>query len=766
MDKFYIGAYDNNSGLQKNIKPFLLPDNAFATLDNAYVFRGRVRKRFGSKWVNNSQLQTRLRVYLGNTDNHGILNGAVPNASGLPGQQFSIGNYIYTVVLTGNNPMLDSGSGATTHTFNTANGQYSFVGAPATTAVYWYPCLPVMGIASYEALTTPGPQTIFFDTQFAYQFDPVSGGINRLAGGASTWTGNDSQFFWSSTYLGLNAYQQYLFVTNFNQLEPMRYWDGIALTWTNFTPLYTNVGGAYTVQSARIIVKYANRLIFLNTWENTPNGLVNYPGRARWSWTGSPIDVNAFNVDMHQANFVDAPTTEAIITAQFIKNNLIVFFERSTWQLSYQGNNIYPFIWQQINTELGAESTFSIVPFDKIAIGIGNVGIHACNGQNVERIDDKVPDEVFQIHNPASGVNRISGIRDYKTEMVYWTFPATDASSDFPYPNRIFVYNYKTLAWAFNDDSFTAFGYFIQPPQSVSAINWDSTIVTWDDNVSWDGNVQIGFRNVIAGNQQGWIEIIDADVTKNAPALSITNMVNNNGTITITSYNHNLRMDDYIYIENIAGDANYILLNQNIYQVSSIIDKNNFTIQTNISFIGTYLGAGTIARISVIDIVTKEYNFYADKGRNAAINRIDFMVDNNTVITNDNNGNIDGFLGPSFQINFFSSSSLVNLYNDSVDTNTILGTATLDTFAYPYVWPDQFPSNTEIPLEVQATRLWRPVYFSFVGEVLQFEITMNNEQITTLYVDPTSGATTGPAFMDFQLNAMVIYSMPADYNLQ
>ena len=45
FDRFFIGPLQ--TGLQKNLRPFLIADDAFELLQNAYVFRGRVRKRFG-----------------------------------------------------------------------------------------------------------------------------------------------------------------------------------------------------------------------------------------------------------------------------------------------------------------------------------------------------------------------------------------------------------------------------------------------------------------------------------------------------------------------------------------------------------------------------------------------------------------------------------------------------------------------------------------------------------------------------------------------
>ena len=91
--------------------------------------------------------------------------------------------------------------------------------------------------------------------------------------------------------------------------------------------------------------------------------------------------------------------------------------------MAYTNNQVAPFVWQQINTELGSESTFSAVPFDRSILTMGSVGVHACNGVNVDRIDKKIPDEVFSISKDNNGVYRVAGIRDYYTEMVYWTFP-------------------------------------------------------------------------------------------------------------------------------------------------------------------------------------------------------------------------------------------------------------------------------------------------------------------------------------------------------
>jgi hypothetical protein len=745
MDRFFIAPYDTNSGLQTDVKPWLIPDEAFSEMNNAYVFRGRVRKRFGSRWLGDSQLLSRFRMSVGTL---AAPVSPVPTGSGSIGQMFSIANVVFTVNALGTpaNLLIANGS-ATTATFNTTSGAFVFAGVldstgvavPTNTAIFFYPSLPVMGLLTYDTNATNNEPVIGFDTQYAYLYtvgwDRITG---ETTGGASTWTGDDSQFFWATTWSGANAADKIFFVTNFNENEPnfMRQYDGT--NWDNFSPLITSTDSLF---SARLLVVFKNRLVALNTWEGTAAPGINYQNRARYSQVGSPLDANAWRQDIPgRGNAIDAATTEAIITCEFIKDRLIVYFERSTWELVYTGNQIYPFTWQQINTELGVESTFSVIPFDKVAIGVGNVGIHACNGTNVDRIDNKIPDSVFAIHNADAGVERVYGIRDYYTETIYWAFPGTDSDSDMPYPTRVLIYNYKTGTWSFNDDSITAFGYF----QPSVGITWNSTTVGWDDAVSWDsGPTQAQFRQVIAGNQEGYTFIIDADEPTNAPALQITDItipMAGSNSIEVTAINHNLRYGDYIYLQDIVGTGNLNLLNNKIFRVNvSLFDQDHFTFLYDDStpttpttiISGTYQGNGVISRVSQISIRTKEYNFYAQTGRNASIYKVDFLVDSTA------NGQIE--------VDFYISTSLDSMVNDGMVTNAIMGTSTLDTFPYPTV-----------PLENSSIRLWHPVYFQADGEYIQFQIALNDAQMMN----------TAVRIADFQLHALCIHAMATSYRLQ
>ena len=218
--------------------------------------------------------------------------------------------------------------------------------------------------------------------------------------------------------------------------------------------------------------------------------------RARYSIFGSPLAVNAWYEENQQdssdnlyagAGVLDAATDEQIISAEFVKDRLIVYFERSTWELAYTGNEVKPFQWNKLNTELGSQSTFSTVPFDKDALTVGNTGIHACNGSNVQRIDNKIPDEIFEdFSSEPTSVIRTQGIRDYQKELVYWAFVTQEgqASGTITFPDQIMVYNYALGSWSFNDDCFTAFGYFEQQSDT-----------TWESVFQQHGNhlMEIGY---------------------------------------------------------------------------------------------------------------------------------------------------------------------------------------------------------------------------------------------------------------------------------
>lgn len=721
LDRFLVAPL--TEGLETDVKPWLLPDKAFAELKNAYVFRGSVRKRFGTRLLQGTAvvdptvapLHSRLRIQVDTTDGNGDAAGTVPGAIFKVGQMFSVGDEMFTVSTTGTPTVMLTTGAATTHTYHTSGGSagdYDIQGAAATTDVYFYPAEPVMGLLTYEVPAINDEVTYAFDTQFSYQY--TGGGWERL--GTGIWTGDNSQFFWGENYRGADSDDALLFVTNYNDDDQTKYWDGTV--WTTFAPPY-NVAGD-TIETCQVILSFKDHLLFLNTREkNLGSGVITtHSNRCRFSQNGSPIAADAWLENPEtsgKGGWIDAPTKEAIISARILRDRAIVFFERSTWEFVFTGNKIAPFVWQKINSELGAESTFSSVLFDKVILGVGNVGIHACNGANVERLDEKIPDFVFDIHNGSDGPTRVYGIRHYKAEVVYWTLPEAEGNPTFP--TKVLVYNYRTGTWALNDDSLTCFGYL----QSETDETWQTTQLTWAEFISpWNtGALQSEFPNVVAGNQEGFVFIVDIGVPRNAPSLQISALaIGANDVVTLTVVDHNLKIGDYILVESVQGATG---INDEVYSITSVTgDDITITVP---GVAGVYTGGGTLARVSVVDIKTKGYNFYQKDGRNLFIPKVDFYVDRTA----------DGMIAVDFSI----SSSDRSMVEDGTTSGAILGTSVLETSPHDL-----------LPYEASQKRFWHALYPQAQGSSLQIR----------MYFDAAQMLDKDIALSDFQLNAFCIYA--------
>lgn len=747
MDRFLIANY--SEGVRTDLKPWIIPEEAFEKLVNAYVWRGRVRKRFGSIYMGQGnadaaltdQLFSRLRINLGTSTS-----GTVPGIIWEVGQMFSVGDDILTVITSGIAQSLLT-TGSVTGTFDTTNGAYTFSGTSGA-SIYYYPAQPVMGLANYEIGAINNQPLFGFDTQFAYKFS-ATGGWQRSFSGLSPFDpifkGTDLNFFWTTNWRGTTADQTILFVTNFNSAAGSppanqdNMWSYDGSTWSTFIPYFLPAGGAPStgsfVQTARIIVPFKNRLILLNTIEYNSGTAANqaFNNRARYSFVGSPFAVNAW-YELGQSDSsgnvasgggaIDASTEEAIVSAEFIKDRLIVYFDRSTWELVYTGNQVDPFVWQKINTELGSESTFSTVPFDKVVLTIGNTGVHACNGANVERIDNKIPNEIFEIQDKNLSTDRVCGIRDYFSELVYWAYP-NDGDSQ-TYPNSILVYNYKNNSWANFSDSVTAWGYYEQQTDTT----WESAEVTWTQaNFSWvSGIIQAQFRQVVAGNQEGYTFIVSQDVSRNAGVLQITQVAATPlGTVKLTIINHNLDINvdntGYIYLENLQGYSNFVPV---IVPVNVIIDSD--TIEIGFIFAdwtGTYSGGGTATRVSNIQILTKQFNPYINTASDFYLAKVDFAVEKTDY--------------GQMVVDYYPSSTSLSMVTEGKATNSIMGTGILETYPYPI---------TYYPLEQQQELLWHSIYFQSYGEFIQLNLYMNNAQMTNPDI----------ALEDFQLQGMILYT--------
>ncbi len=492
---------------------------------------------------------------------------------------------------TVNGSYLHYDSGEVNLTFDTA----ALPGVVPVTADYgYYPCLPTMGLPNRELDALNAEQTIAFDTIYGYQYNNTSNQFQEITvtppAVAPTWNGLDSDFFWSTNYWQSADNRQYYWTTNYNAIQatpdPIRVYDGTF--WFDFLPALDGAPNDF-LQQTRMLIPYKGRLVALNTYEGALlAGSTQFAQRARWSQNGAPFQsVNAGNVPTFtdewrsdvkgRGGFVDAPTNEHIVSAQFIRDLLVVGFESSTWALRYTGNEILPFVWDRINVELGSESTFSMVAFDKGLLFVGDKSINSCNGNNVERIDEDIPDEVFNIHNsfdPSTDVSdgplRVHGKRDFFERVVYWTFP--NASTEAKFPDRVLLFNYHNQTWAIFTDSFTCFGEYMR----FNDVTWATVGGTWATaDFTWiTAKLQSQFPNIIAGNQHGFVLNLNTGVD-NSESLHITAVAGGTTMVLLTVPNHNLQTGEFVKVTGILGTGGLELNSRIFYVERNPADKLN-----------------------------------------------------------------------------------------------------------------------------------------------------------------------------------------------
>lgn len=757
----------NASGLVQERENFLLPDDAYPVLQNAYVWRERIKRKKGCQLL--GRLQRNIGTTNGSGNNAGITINPHPIQLGIA--SFSVGSNIFTdptdpsTVPVEPVTLLSNGPG--TATLNHTTGVLTISGSNANTPVQYFPGLPVMGIRTQELQNSANDQTIFFDQNYAYVYDGTAFQFKEFITG-TTWNAaglgvNGTNFFWSTNYwIGApilsTSSSPPAYITAFtttNKLfwetngsgasgsnaDPPRITDGT--TWVDFyhdtnpttnSPWAQIDAGPTWLTNWLCNLPFRGRMVVFNTWEGSSAASAqNFTNRIRWSTIGNPFIAYAagppatgsWRDDIRgQGGFLDIPTSEDIVSVGFVRDNLVIYCERSTWQLRYTGRSIAPFQIERVNSELGAESTFGAVQFDTSLISIGDRGVVECDSYKAERIDIKIPDFVFQFNALNNGVERIQGIRDFPNRLAYWTIPLVPfypniGNTNWIFPTARLVYNYENDSWAIFNDSFTALGKFqltSSPTWLQITQNWLQYEQTWlDDDVEDE--------LIVGGNQQGFVEKLN-QLTANDVSLYISNIVNNgSGFAQITSPNHNLQTSvisnnqvvNTIGISGIPTGTPFSALNGGVYAVV-VVDQNNFTLlsyntatnQFDIPVVGspagTYVGGGLINIRDNFFINSKKFNFL-DEGQNIQIGYLDILM-------------------PSIANGEISLNVYLN-YDDETSSNTYPGNQAPDTFFNATI--PTSPSTYAVAPE--GTKFWQRVFCPTRANFLTLQYTFSNAQM-------------------------------------
>lgn len=526
------------------------------------------------------------------------------------------------------------------------------------------------------------------------------------------------------------------------------------LGWVNFAPPLSNglfsiadlPAAQYYLVGARVIFPFKDRLLFFGPVIQTSSvgaTPIYLQDTVIYSQNGTPYYTASFTGDPTLATtvytpilvptnqtatpnawwenqtgfggFLSAGVDQEILTVGANEDVLIVGFTRIETRLVYSGNDIIPFNFFIINSELGSGSTFSAITMDKGIITRGSRGFLITSQVESRRIDLVIPDEVFEIRLTDNGTERVTAQRDYINEWIYQTYPVN--SINYKFPTQTLQYNYRDDSWAIFRECYTTYGLF----RRQTGFTWatvGTVFPTWSAwNQPWNaGSSTLLQPEVIAGNQQGFVVFRD-DGTQESNSLYIQGFLGPQ----ITSPDHCLNRGDYFTITGAQGTV-APFVNGKIFSVG-LTTQNSFTTNPPLPFGLTYNGGGLIKRMYVPFVQTKQFPTAWGNGRKTRLGPQQYLLTTTDV--------------SQITLLIFLSQDGDNPYNigpivpDPNSPNSALIYSTV-----LYTCPESTnlgltPANINLQM-VTATfqeQTWHRMNTSLIGDTVQIGFTMSDAQM-------------------------------------
>lgn len=276
-EKLIVGPI--NKGLRTDREPFVIDNDSFPVLINAYQWRGRILRKRGTRLIG------RLSRFLGITDGAGDLVVTInPHPIPVGIVSFTVGSTVFYDP-GGASPIALLTNGPGTATLNRTTGVLTIVGAPINTAIIYFPTLPVMGLEDFLErdlfLGSNYYATLAFDTRYSYAIsglfpylihdisfykNPPADGVNLpgyVPKGTWTplsWNGEDYQQFWTVNY------ENALWVTNGINIPFIPSAPHVGMQFDTITNAVIGAGGppaivTFTVAGSTLVV---GDFVFIN----------------------------------------------------------------------------------------------------------------------------------------------------------------------------------------------------------------------------------------------------------------------------------------------------------------------------------------------------------------------------------------------------------------------------------------------------------------------------------------------------------------------
>lgn len=305
------------------------------------------------------------------------------------------------------------------------------------------------------------------------------------------FSGDNTDFFWSENWDHDGA-SETTYITN--NKDPIQIYNG-----THLRRLSIDIGtdaarvSANDVNSCLLIIIFKERIVLFSVEENG----VSHFQRARWCGIKQPFS-------WPTANFKDAPTADIIKSADFIGDELYIWFERSVWRFTWTGDSTNPFEWERVSNTEGSVAQMSLVTQDDRQFAVGATRIQLSNGRDVVAADTLIPDFVLDWNQDSLPYS--NGLLLDEEKHILMSYASANASAHGDgnvYPDRAVVINYEDNNFATYKLPIHTLGF----SNVESDLTWDDIAEAWEDiDYSWNaGQAKSGFPTTLMGNHTGKI---------------------------------------------------------------------------------------------------------------------------------------------------------------------------------------------------------------------------------------------------------------------
>ena len=474
------------TGINTYLQPWQRPIDAFDPLQNAYIYRGVINKRSGY-----SQFGDVLKGRL-------IITNITKAASAVvtADNNFTAGDIgVTTIAFSGVVGMVEINGLTGTITAYTSTTVTVNINSTGFTAYVsggsgvYLPSIgrsdPVMGIMQWMDQASGNTSLVVASTKNLYLYDVAMNSFNIVAS-PPAFTGTIRNFFNWTNWQASSGADSFLYMTNnFNNVYKF---DGT----TAFSLVPVVDGAGQTITKALDVKVYKQRLLLIRPTLST-DGVQNQS----IYWSAIQNDALWRTDIAGQGGELAAPTGDVIISAEFIRDVLVVFFDHSTWIFRFTGNANDPFRWDKINISKATDAPYGTVAYDERCTSIGNTGLIACDGVNVQRYDipiiDYYENEFSQRYYEQSFSQRYDNLNQAWTLYVSTDEPFPKVGNIAPGSDKALVYNFLENTWAtytwsrpltclgtFYNVSGTTWASLNQDPKN----QWKNTDFPWDSYIT------------------------------------------------------------------------------------------------------------------------------------------------------------------------------------------------------------------------------------------------------------------------------------------